>query len=200
MAQRRKVQGTVNEQDRLMDVEEVAQYLNLHLMTVYRMLQSGILPARKVGGRWRINKQELNAWLETHGGGTRKQVLVVDDDPKVGRDFKKILQPERCTVDFVMKGEEAIEAVREKTYDIVFLDLLLPDIDGARTFAKIREIDHNVTVVLITAYPDSELVGKAMKYGAVSLLSKPLIASEIKRLVRSVQKRIPRTNRSKVEA
>lgn len=195
MARKRVARETVDESERLMDVEEVAQYLNLHLMTVYRMLQSGILPAGKVGGRWRIRKQELDEWLELHAGGMKKRVLVVDDDVEVGRFFKRILQSERCSVDFVLKGEEAINSVRKKTYDIIFLDLLLPDIDGARTFAQIRKIDPDVTVVLVTAYPDSELVGRAMKHGAISLLSKPLSASEVKKLIRSVHKRTPRMNR-----
>ena len=44
--------------ERMMDVEDIARYLNLHIMTVYRMLQSGLLPGRKVGGRWRISKKE----------------------------------------------------------------------------------------------------------------------------------------------
>lgn len=176
-----------------MDVEEVADYLNLHLMTVYRMLQSGLLPAQKVGGRWRINKKELDKWLEEHASGTRKQVLVVDDDPEVGRLFKRTLQPERCTVDYVKTGEEAVKLVGEKTYDLIFLDLLLPDIDGARTFAQIRKIDPEANVVLITAFPDSELVSEAMKHGAISLLIKPVPTAEIKKLVRSVSKRVPRS-------
>lgn len=195
MARKQAAQEVLGDRNRWMDVEEVAQYLNLHLMTVYRMLQSGVLPASKVGGRWRIKRQELDAWLEAYTGGTRKQVLVVDDDPEVGRFFKKILQPERCTIDFVTRGEDAIGAVRKKTYDIIFLDLLLPDIDGARTFAQIRKIDPDVTVVLVTAFPDSEIVGRAMEHGAVSLLSKPLVPTEVKKLVRSVRKRTPRTNR-----
>ncbi|MCS7263765.1 MAG: response regulator [Armatimonadetes bacterium] len=195
MARKQTIKEISDERDRWMDVEEVAQYLNLHLMTVYRMLQSGVLPARKVGGRWRISKQELDSWLETHTGGTRKQVLVVDDDLEVGRFFKRILQPERCTVDFVMSGDEAVNAVREKIYDIIFLDLLLPDIDGAKTFAQIRKVDPDATVVLVTAHPDSELVGQAMKHGAVSLLSKPLVPSEVKKLVKSVHKRMPKIGR-----
>jgi len=195
MARKRTTQETTDERDRLMDVEEVAEYLNLHLMTVYRMLQSGILPARKVGGRWRINKQELDEWLETHTGGTRKQILVVDDEPEVLQYFKKVLQPERCTVDVATRGEEAVKKVSEKTYDLIFLDLFLPDMDGAKTFAQIRKIDPDANVVLITAFPDSEIVGRAMRHGAVSLLIKPIPAAEIKKLARSVQKRVPRPNR-----
>lgn len=197
MPRKRTVSETMDERDRWMDVEEVAQYLNLHLMTVYRMLQSGMLPARKVGGRWRINRQELEKWFETHSGGTRKQILVVDDDQEVGRFFKKTLQPERCTVDFVETGEEAVKKVSEKTYDLIFLDLLLPDMDGAKTFAQIRKIDPQANVVLVTAFPDSEIVSKAMKHGAVSLLIKPIPPSELKRLARSVTKRAPRTERQK---
>jgi excisionase family DNA binding protein len=179
-------------EERLMDVEEVARYLNLHLMTVYRMLQSGILPARKVGGRWRISKRELDEWLESYAGGTRKQILVVDDDPNIGRQFKRVLQQERCTVDIASQGSEAIERVKEQVYDLIFLDLVLPDMDGAQTFARIRKIDPDAHVVLMTGYPDSELVSKAMRYGAISLLIKPIPSSEIRRLVRGFKKRLPR--------
>ncbi|MFA0758062.1 MAG: hypothetical protein PVTTEEND_001437 [Candidatus Fervidibacter sp.] len=179
-------------EERLMDVEEVARYLNLHLMTVYRMLQSGILPARKVGGRWRISKRELDEWLESYAGGTRKNILVVDDDPNIGRQFKRVLQQERCTVDIASQGSEALERVKEQVYDLIFLDLVLPDMDGAQTFAQIRKIDPDAHVVLMTGYPDSELVSKAMRYGAISLLIKPIPPSEIRRLVRGFKKRLPR--------
>ncbi len=179
-------------EERLMDVEEVARYLNLHLMTVYRMLQSGILPARKVGGRWRISKRELDEWLESYAGGTRKNILVVDDDPNIGRQFKRVLQQERCTVDIASQGSEALERVKEQVYDLIFLDLVLPDMDGAQTFAQIRKIDPDAHVVLMTGYPDSELVSKAMRYGAISLLVKPIPPSEIRRLVRGFKKRLPR--------
>ena len=127
--------------ERMMDVEDIARYLNLHIMTVYRMLQSGLLPGRKVGGRWRISKKELDEWLENYTGGLRKQILVVDDDLAIGRLFKRALQPEGCTVEVVQRGEEAVKRVKEQIYDLIFLDLVLPDMDGAQTFARIRKID-----------------------------------------------------------
>lgn len=195
VARRKTVIETAEEGQHWMNVEEVARYLNLHLMTVYRMLQTGLIPAHKIGGRWRINRKELDEWFEQQGGGTRKAVLVVDDDPAVGKLFKRALQQEQCSIDVVSTGEEAVQQAMQKTYDLVFLDLLLPDMDGARTFAQLRKIDPDANVVLITAYPDSDLVGKAMKHGAVSLLIKPLPVAEIKRLVRSVHKRLPRRPR-----
>lgn len=178
--------------ERMMDVEDIARYLNLHIMTVYRMLQSGLLPGRKVGGRWRISKKELDEWLENYTGGLRKQILVVDDDPAIGRLFKRALQPEGCTVEVVQQGEEAVKRVKEQIYDLIFLDLVLPDMDGAQTFAHIRKIDPDAHVVLMTGYPDSDLVGKAMQHGAISLLIKPVPIGEIRRLVRNFKKRLPR--------
>ena len=136
--------------ERMMDVEDIARYLNLHIMTVYRMLQSGLLPGRKVGGRWRVSKKELDEWLENYTGGWRKQILVVDDDPAVGRLFKRALQPEGCTVEVVQRGEEAVQRVKGQIYDLIFLDLVLPDMDGAQTFASIRKIDPDAHVVLMT--------------------------------------------------
>lgn len=180
------------EEEQFMDVEGVSRYLNLHIMTVYRMLQTRQLPARKIGGRWRINRRELNEWLERYTGGAQKLVLVVDDDPEIGDLFKRALRQERCSVNVVTTGEEALKFVKETTYDLIFLDLVLPKMDGAKVFSKIRKIDPDANVVLITAYPDSELVGKAMKHGAVSLLIKPLPVAEIRKLARSVQKRLPR--------
>lgn len=178
--------------ERMMDVEDIARYLNLHIMTVYRMLQSGLLPGRKVGGRWRISKKELDEWLENYTGGLRKQILVVDDDPAIGRLFKRALQPEGCTVEVVQRGEEAVKRVKEQIYDLIFLDLVLPDMDGAQTFARIRKIDPGAHVVLMTGYPDSDLVGKAMQHGAISLLIKPVPIGEIRKLVRNFKKRLPR--------
>ncbi len=178
--------------ERMMDVEDIARYLNLHIMTVYRMLQSGLLPGRKVGGRWRISKKELDEWLENYTGGLRKHILVVDDDANIGRLFKRTLQQEGCTVEFVQRGEEAVERVKGRVYDLIFLDLVLPDMDGAQTFASIKKIDPDAHVVLMTGYPDSDLVGKAMQHGAVSLLIKPVPIGEIRRLVRNFKKRLPR--------
>ncbi|GBC98396.1 Regulatory protein LuxO [bacterium HR17] len=191
--------NNAEEGERMMDVEDVARYLNLHMMTVYRMLQSGVLPARKVGGRWRVNKKELDEWLENYTGGSRKLVLVVDDDPAIGRLFKRALQHERCTVDVVQRGEDAVKRIKERDYDLIFLDLVLPDMDGAKTFAQIRKIDPEAHVVLMTGYPDSELVGEAMKHGAISLLIKPVPIGEIRRLVRNFKKRLPRQAFQKIK-
>lgn len=190
------------EGERLLTVEEVAEHLGMHIMTVYKLLSSGVLPGRKIGNRWRVLKRELDEWIEKHRPeSTRKLVLVVDDDPDVCDVFKRALEREHCIVDVVMSGEEAIERASATTYDIVFLDLYFPEgqMNGIETFAKLQEIDPELPVIFVTGFPNSELVSRAMAYGSVTLLIKPVPIEEVRKLIRSVHKRIHRKQRMKGE-
>ena len=54
---------SAEQSDHMMTVKEVAHYLKLAKSTVYKLLQNGTLPARKVGGAWRISRQQLDAWM-----------------------------------------------------------------------------------------------------------------------------------------
>ncbi|MCS7223511.1 MAG: response regulator [Armatimonadetes bacterium] len=172
-----------------LNVSQVARYLNLHLMTVYRYLKTGEMPASKVGGRWRVHRKDLEAWIEAGETGSRKRVLIVDDEPEVADFFAEILSREGALAQVAQSAEEALQQVSQQPFDLVFLDLFLPGMDGAEAFGQIRKLDPDVPVVLITGYPDSDLVAKALRFGAVFLLFKPLAAEEIARLVRSVRRR-----------
>ncbi len=61
--------SAVNEQPAIMTVREVAQYLRMHEMTIYRMAREGDIPAYKVGNRWRFNRSRLEEWLSEHEVG-----------------------------------------------------------------------------------------------------------------------------------
>ncbi len=61
--------SAVNEQPTIMTVREVAQYLRMHEMTIYRMAREGDIPAYKVGNRWRFNRSRLEEWLSEHEVG-----------------------------------------------------------------------------------------------------------------------------------
>lgn len=60
-------------EDQILTLEEVSRYLKLNKATVYRMAQSGKIPALKVGKVWRFQRAKLEAWLERQEGGLRKQ-------------------------------------------------------------------------------------------------------------------------------
>ena len=69
--------------DSLMTVKEVAQYLKLNYMTVYKLAQKGKIPASKVGGNWRFKKEIVDEWLATQSRTAEGVALVVDDDARV---------------------------------------------------------------------------------------------------------------------
>ncbi|MCS7254439.1 MAG: response regulator [Armatimonadota bacterium] len=193
----------MTEKEHLLSVEEAAEYLGMHIMTVYKLLSSGALPGQKIEDRWRVDKHKLDEWLERHRPkAAKKLVLVIDDDPDVCDVFKRALEREHCIVDAVFSGEEAVERVSATTYDIVFLDLYFPPghMDGIETFLKLREIDPELPIVFVTGFPDSELVSRAMAYGGVTLLVKPVPIDEVRKFIRLTPKRANRAQRAQNEA
>jgi len=60
-----KKNGTRHRNDDIMTLREVAQYLGLHVMTVYKLTREGRVPAAKIGGQWRFKRDVLDEWLET---------------------------------------------------------------------------------------------------------------------------------------
>jgi excisionase family DNA binding protein len=60
-----KKNGTRNSKESIMTLREVAQYLGLHVMTVYKLTREGRVPAAKIGGQWRFKRDVLDDWLET---------------------------------------------------------------------------------------------------------------------------------------
>lgn len=59
-----KKNGTRSNKEKIMTLREVAQYLGLHVMTVYKLTREGRVPAAKIGGQWRFKRDVLDEWLE----------------------------------------------------------------------------------------------------------------------------------------
>lgn len=114
---------------------------------------------------------------------TRRQalVLVVDDYPDTCATLTLILKQKGYAVGSVENGEQAIALVAEHQYDIIFIDLKLPTIDGAQTFLAIRALDPKVAVVMMTGYLE-EMAGRietALRAGAMVCLYKPLAVEQV---------------------
>lgn len=158
----------------LMTVKETAQYLRIPLPTVYYLVQRGQLPAIQIGGRWRIKRSRLNSdILKTESAG-QPTVLVVDDDPEMQALFKQFLRKAGFGRIVVGTGADAIAHVSKQRFDLVFLDLQLPDIPGDEVFESIKEIYPDLPVVIITGYPDSEILSRILKTGPVTVIQKPV--------------------------
>jgi DNA-binding response OmpR family regulator len=103
----------------------------------------------------------------------RPRLLVVDDDPEITSSFEAILRSEGYEVVTAKDGREALELVRQVPFDLVLLDLLLPDMDGWTVLQHVREMRPSSRVVILCADVDAEGTVEAFRLGAVDVLLKP---------------------------
>jgi DNA-binding NtrC family response regulator len=100
-------------------------------------------------------------------------ILVVDDKFNDRETLKTILADKGYRVATASDGSEAIEMVKSKHYDIIFLDVRLPGMDGMETFERVKEIDPEVTVIMMTGYTEEDLLRRAVNEGAYTCVHKP---------------------------
>jgi excisionase family DNA binding protein len=158
----------------LLTVKETAEYLRIPLPTVYYLVQRGKIPAIQIGGRWRIKKSSLDSDVlhqETQGQPT---VLVVDDDPALQDLFRTFLKKIGFSRVVVGTAKEAIKSLRKQKFDLMFLDLQLPDAPGDQVYKTAKQIDPDLNVIVITGYPDSEILDRIFQISPVTVLKKPL--------------------------
>jgi len=163
----------------LMTVKELGEYLRFTKRTIYRLLKQGSIPAIKIGNKWRFDKDEIDKWLRHGMGGAKARILVIDDDEIIRSLFKRTLEERGHTVVTAGTGAEGIGCVRRWDFDLVFLDLKLPEMDGAELLREIRIARPKLPVTIITGYPDSEMMERVLKQGPLGVILKPFDDSDI---------------------
>ena len=163
----------------LLTLEELASYLRVTEKTVYRLLDKRSIPATKVGRQWRFDKAEIDDWLHHNSTETINHILVIDDDETICSLFKDTLEYDGHVVTTLKQSSQALDLIQKVDFDLVFLDLMLPDVDGAELFKQIRAIKPNLPVTIITGYPNSDLMMKALNYGPLGAMKKPFDSSDI---------------------
>jgi excisionase family DNA binding protein len=99
-------------------------------------------------------------------------VLVVDDEEEIGILFQRLLGGTQ-EVTVARDGQEALEKAQEKPFDLVFLDVKLPGMDGVETLEKLKQIVPDAVVVMMSGYSVEEDVSRALKMGAQDFIAKP---------------------------
>jgi len=163
----------------LMTLEEVANYLRVTKKTIHRLLERRVMPAIKVGHQWRFDKASIEVWLRQNSVNTAANILVIDDDETICSLFKDTLEETGHTVTTVSESSRGLELVKDGDYDLVFLDLRMPEMDGTELFRQIRAAKPKLPVTIITGYPDSDLMTRALTYGPFGVMSKPFRGSDI---------------------
>jgi len=169
----------------LLTPQELAEYLKLNPATVTRKAKRGEIPAIKIGKQFRFDRDQIDRWLLQKTVGRPAQILVIDDEPLIGQLFRDSLQQSGYQVTTASSSLEALELVAKQRFDLIFLDLVMPEIDGSELFRRIRKIDKQVPIAIITGYPDSDLLKKAREHGPFLIMSKPFTSAEILQAVHS---------------
>ncbi len=163
----------------LMTLEEVAHYLRVTEKTVYRLLTRGDIPATKVGHQWRFDKVAIDAWLQKNSISAKATILVIDDEETIRSLFKDTLEELGHRVFLARNAIEGLSLMGREDFDLVFLDLKLPGIDGAEVHHMIKTIKPGLPVIIITGYPDSDIMTRALLEGPFGVMNKPFTESDI---------------------
>jgi len=123
-------------------------------------------------------------------------VMVVDDDPNTRETLKDILEDGGYVVTLAESGEKAINIIRERPLDILFIDMKLPLLNGLETYLAIRKINPKIIAVMMTAYRQEmkDLVGQALKKGAYSCLYKPFDPEETIDIIEEIKNKTKKIN------
>jgi len=115
-----------------------------------------------------VRKKEVFIMLD------KASILIVDDDRDILKLLAFTIQKRGYHVVTVDRGYDALKEIEKHKFNIVLLDLKMPGIDGMETYRRIRRIDPDVTVIMMTAYHEPEILNKALREGVFSVALKPL--------------------------
>jgi len=170
--------------------EEVLEYLQVNLRTVYRLIKAGKIPAVRVGRQWRFRKRDIDAWLESQrprgasraavtparvpaNAGGRPRVLVVDDESTIRDLLSKTLALAEYDVDMAPDGRTALDRLRVIPYDLLITDLKMPGVDGLTVIREARRLKADLPVIIITGFSNEASAIEAVNLGVSGYLTKP---------------------------
>jgi excisionase family DNA binding protein len=177
--------------------EEVLEYLQVNLRTVYRLIKAGKIPAVRVGRQWRFRKRDIDAWLDSQrlrGGArsatapaptraaaaaARPRVLVVDDEASIRDLLAKTLALAEYDVDLAADGRSALERLRLYPYDLLIVDLKMPGVDGLTIIREAKRYKADLPVIIITGFSTEASAIEAVNLGVAGYLTKPFRVPQV---------------------
>ena len=117
-----------------------------------------------------------------------KKVLVVDDEKLIVKGIRFSLEQDGMEVDFAYDGEKALECAKNKEYDMILLDLMLPKMNGLEVCQQIREFS-DVPIIMLTAKGEDMDKILGLEYGADDYITKPFNILEVKARIKAIMRR-----------
>jgi len=115
----------------------------------------------------------------------RPRILVVDDDLGTLRTIALILERKGYAVTGVQDGAAVLENVQQQPFDVIFMDVRMPGMDGVEVYRRVKRVRSGAAVVMMTAYAVQELVQEALQEGALGVLYKPL---DIEQMIATIER------------
>jgi len=112
-----------------------------------------------------------------------KKILVVDDDKAILKSFKSILESEGYIVDTAETGLEALEKTEAQFYNLLLLDIKLPDIEGTELLIEMHEYTPRMMKIMVTGHASLENAVESLNLGADGYIIKPVKPEELLRVV-----------------
>src|ERR1700682_977469 len=181
--------------------EEVLEYLQVNLRTVYRLIKAGKIPAVRVGRQWRFRKRDIDAWLDSQrprgsagriaavapvagappprAATDRPRILVVDDESSIRDLLAKTLALAEYDVDTAPDGRSALERMRLYPYDLLIVDLKMPGMDGLAVIREAKRYKADLPVIIITGYSTESSAIEAVNLGVAGYLTKPFRVPQV---------------------
>jgi excisionase family DNA binding protein len=179
--------------------EEVLEYLQVNLRTVYRLIKAGKIPAVRVGRQWRFRKRDIDAWLDSQrprgaaragaqpaqpaprpsGVPARPRVLVVDDEASIRDLLSKTLALAEYDVDVAPDGRSALDRMRMYPYDLLIADLKMPGMDGLSVIREAKRYKADLPVIIITGFSTESSAIEAVNLGVAGYLTKPFRVPQV---------------------
>jgi len=182
--------------------EEVLEYLQVNLRTVYRLIKAGKIPAVRVGRQWRFRKRDIDAWLDSQRprngaarasvaagpaaaakpaatGTSRPRVLVVNDEASIRDLLSKTLALAEYDVDVAPDGRTALERMRLYPYDLLIADLKMPGMDGLTVIREAKRYKADLPVIIITGFSTEASAIEAVNLGVAGYLTKPFRVPQV---------------------
>jgi excisionase family DNA binding protein len=165
-------------EEHFLTTEEVLEYLQVNLRTIYRLIKAGRIPAVRVGRQWRFRKKDIDAWLAANrssakGTLERPRVLVVDDEQQVRDLVAKTLSTADYDVDTAPDGPSAIDRLKNNDYDLLITDLKMPGMDGLSVIREARQRSAELPIIIITGFSTEASAIEAINLGVCGYLTKP---------------------------
>ncbi len=125
----------------------------------------------------------INESTESEGLSSRPRLLIVDDDPSLREFLEIFLAKEGYKIDSAETGQDALEMVKKRSYDLVITDVRMPGMDGVELLRQLKLLNAGLPVVLITAFASLDAAVDAMKEGAWDYLTKPFKIEELREVI-----------------